>query len=173
MLTLLLAFSCSHVHQPQRYVYRLHNRHALFNSDDMWSKGWLMFYSLIQALTFESINNLRVRNLNVQNSQQMHMAFQKCFAVQAINVRVTAPGHSPNTDGIHVTASKYVVIKHSTIGTGMLPCSWLLLIHAQQSCNRRWFLKHCTYWEFCQFQKLNLSAHPLTWDLWCLYSTIC
>lgn len=70
------------------------------------------------ALTFESINNLRVRDLNVQNSQQMHMTFQKCFAVQAINVTVTSPGHSPNTDGIHVTASKYVVIKHSTIATG-------------------------------------------------------
>ena len=52
----------------------------------------------------------------------MHMTFQKCFVAQAINVRVTSPEHSPNTDAIHVTASKYVVIEHNTIGTGMLPC---------------------------------------------------
>lgn len=93
------------------------------NGEEWWNKSCKInksnpCTSAPTALTFESINNLRVRNLNVQNSQQMHMAFQKCFAVQAINVRVTAPGHSPNTDGIHVTASKYVVIKHSTIGTG-------------------------------------------------------
>ncbi|KAH9301996.1 hypothetical protein KI387_013579, partial [Taxus chinensis] len=70
------------------------------------------------AVTFDSINNLRVRNLQVTNSQQMHVAFQKCFAVQAKNLRVTAPEHSPNTDGIHVTASKNVAIKNSIIGTG-------------------------------------------------------
>ncbi|GLJ21930.1 hypothetical protein SUGI_0410600 [Cryptomeria japonica] len=70
------------------------------------------------AVTFESINNLRVKNLEVKNSQQIQVAFQKCFSVQARKLRVTAPEHSPNTDGIHITASKDVVIKDSIIGTG-------------------------------------------------------
>eukprot|EP01018_Ginkgo_biloba_P018147 Gb_12008 [translate_table: standard] len=70
------------------------------------------------ALRFESSNNLRVRNLMVKNGQQMHMTFRLCIGVEADHLEVTAPGHSPNTDGIHISASKYVAIKNSIIGTG-------------------------------------------------------
>lgn len=70
------------------------------------------------AVTFESNNDLLVRNLNVKNSQQIHISFKNCFGVEASNLVVTAPEHSPNTDGIHITASTFVVVQNSVIGTG-------------------------------------------------------
>lgn len=54
----------------------------------------------------------------VLNSQQMHMAFKSCDRVAASHLRVLAPGSSPNTDGIHISASTRVQIKNSVIGTG-------------------------------------------------------
>lgn len=54
----------------------------------------------------------------VLNSQQMHMAFTSCDRVAASHLRVLAPGSSPNTDGIHISASTRVQIKNSVIGTG-------------------------------------------------------
>ncbi|KAI8544344.1 hypothetical protein RHMOL_Rhmol08G0289300 [Rhododendron molle] len=70
------------------------------------------------ALIFHRCKNLKVRNLMVLNSQQMHMAFKSCDRVAASHLRVLAPGSSPNTDGIHISASTRVQIKNSVIGTG-------------------------------------------------------
>lgn len=50
----------------------------------------------------------------------MHLVFEKCFNVRASNLRVIAPGNSPNTDGIHVTGTQNIVISNSIIGTGNL-----------------------------------------------------
>ncbi|RVW46924.1 Polygalacturonase [Vitis vinifera] len=55
------------------------------------------------ALTFYNCKNLVVKNLKIENAQQMHVSFEKCVGVQASGLTVTAPGDSPNTDGIHVT----------------------------------------------------------------------
>lgn len=70
------------------------------------------------AVTFDSNNYLVVRNLIVKNSQQIHITFKNCVVVEASNLQVTAPEHSPNTDGIHISASTYVVVTNSIIGTG-------------------------------------------------------
>lgn len=70
------------------------------------------------AVTFDSNNYLVVRNLIVMNSQQIHITFKNCVVVEASNLEVTAPEHSPNTDGIHISASTYVVVTNSIIGTG-------------------------------------------------------
>lgn len=59
-----------------------------------------------------------MKNLTVENSQQMHINLRKCVGVVADHPKVLAPGHSPNTDGIHVSASKDVVIRNTIIGTG-------------------------------------------------------
>lgn len=48
----------------------------------------------------------------------MHVRIERCVNVQAYNVMLTAPEKSPNTDGIHVTASQNVQIISSTIRTG-------------------------------------------------------
>lgn len=58
-------------------------------------------------------------NLTVENSQQMHIKLRRCVGVVADHLKVLAPGHSPNTDGIHLSASKDVVIRNAIIGTGI------------------------------------------------------
>ncbi|KAL0415329.1 UNVERIFIED_CONTAM: putative polygalacturonase [Sesamum latifolium] len=46
------------------------------------------------------------------------MAFSHCTRVAASHVTVMAPAHSPNTDGIHISASTRVDLKDITIITG-------------------------------------------------------
>ncbi|EEF44630.1 polygalacturonase QRT2 [Ricinus communis] len=70
------------------------------------------------AVTFSDCKNLIVANLWFQNAQQMHLTFQKCKNVRALNLIVTAPGKSPNTDGIHVTSTQNIRIRNCVIRTG-------------------------------------------------------
>lgn len=70
------------------------------------------------AVTFNRCNNLVVKNLNIQDAQQIHVIFQNCINVQASCLTVTAPEDSPNTDGIHVTNTQNITISSSVIGTG-------------------------------------------------------
>ncbi|KAK3423030.1 hypothetical protein EUGRSUZ_G03373 [Eucalyptus grandis] len=70
------------------------------------------------AMTFYECKNLRVADLIIQNAQQMHLLFQKCVNVIALNLLVSAPEKSPNTDGIHVTGTQNILIKNCVIRTG-------------------------------------------------------
>ncbi|KAG8489327.1 hypothetical protein CXB51_017418 [Gossypium anomalum] len=70
------------------------------------------------AVTFNECNNLIVASLLIKNAQQMHLSFRKCVNVKAFNLLVKAPGHSPNTDGIHVTETQNININNCVIGTG-------------------------------------------------------
>ncbi|KAG6468977.1 hypothetical protein ZIOFF_073672 [Zingiber officinale] len=72
----------------------------------------------VQALFFKSCKNLVVENLNVKDSQQIQVNIMRCRNVKVSNLNVSAPDLSPNTDGIHVTNSRNVLIKDSIIGTG-------------------------------------------------------
>lgn len=79
----------------------------------------------MQAVTFNECTNLRVSSLRIKDAQQMHVIFQKCVNVKAFNLLVTAPGNSPNTDGIHVTGTQNIYINNCVIGTGIYiytPC---------------------------------------------------
>ncbi|KAL3625538.1 Polygalacturonase 1 [Castilleja foliolosa] len=70
------------------------------------------------ALTFYKCIDLVVQNLKIKNAQQMQLSFQRCKNVQASKLVVSAPDESPNTDGIHVTATQNIHISSCTIGTG-------------------------------------------------------
>lgn len=70
------------------------------------------------AITFHRCNNLKVQDLTILNSQQIHMAFTNCYDVKASGLKVMAPQNSPNTDGIHISSSKHVQVIDSEIGTG-------------------------------------------------------
>ncbi|KAM5552354.1 polygalacturonase [Rosa sericea] len=70
------------------------------------------------AVTFNQCNNLEVANLRFQNAQRMHLSFQKCALVKVLNLIITAPGNSPNTDGIHVTETQDIRINSCRIRTG-------------------------------------------------------
>ncbi|KAI3716279.1 hypothetical protein L6452_23507 [Arctium lappa] len=70
------------------------------------------------AITFHRCNNLVVKNLMIVNGQQMQIAFTTCDGVAVSRLGVFAPAGSPNTDGIHISASTNVEVKDSTIRTG-------------------------------------------------------
>ncbi|KAF9675581.1 hypothetical protein SADUNF_Sadunf09G0047000 [Salix dunnii] len=70
------------------------------------------------AVTFLESKSLIVANLRFQNAQQMHLSFQNCVNVRALNLMVIAPGTSPNTDGIHVTGTQNIRIRKCVIRTG-------------------------------------------------------
>ncbi|KAI4328279.1 hypothetical protein L6164_020646 [Bauhinia variegata] len=70
------------------------------------------------ALTIESSTAIRVKGITIQNSQQMNFVISRCDTVRINGVKVSSPGDSPNTDGIHITASTNVVIQDTRIGTG-------------------------------------------------------
>ncbi|KAK2974380.1 hypothetical protein RJ640_021236 [Escallonia rubra] len=70
------------------------------------------------AMTFHRCKDLRVRNLMMVNSQQMHIVFSHCIRVAVSRLRVLAPAESPNTDGIHISASTRVEVRNSIIRTG-------------------------------------------------------
>lgn len=70
------------------------------------------------ALTFCKCQDLIVEDLAIENAQQIHVSFQDSVNVKVYGLKVTAPEHSPNTDGIHVTNTQNILISNSVIGTG-------------------------------------------------------
>ncbi|KAK7335979.1 hypothetical protein VNO80_28153 [Phaseolus coccineus] len=70
------------------------------------------------ALTFHRCKDLKIRNLMLINSQQMHLSFTNCMRVVASHLKVLAPAFSPNTDGIHISATKGVQVRDTVIRTG-------------------------------------------------------
>ncbi|XP_022991643.1 probable polygalacturonase At1g80170 [Cucurbita maxima] len=70
------------------------------------------------AITFHKCKNVKIHHLLVIDSQQMHVSFTNCLRVVASNLKVIAPAFSPNTDGIHISASKGVTVKNSVVSTG-------------------------------------------------------
>ncbi|XP_070665800.1 polygalacturonase-like isoform X6 [Malus domestica] len=70
-----------------------------------------------KTLTFYKSKNLMVRNLTIQDGQQIHVSFQKCMNVEVSNLSITAPPKSPNTDGIHVTDTQNILITSCVIAT--------------------------------------------------------
>nr|BAJ53238.1 JHL06P13.19 [Jatropha curcas] len=70
------------------------------------------------AITFHKCKNLKVRNLSVVHGQQMHISFTNCIRVMAFHLVVISPSFSPNTDGIHISASRGVEVRDSIVRTG-------------------------------------------------------
>ncbi|XP_073108138.1 polygalacturonase-like isoform X2 [Elaeis guineensis] len=70
------------------------------------------------ALTFYSCDKLTVENLNIKDSQQIHVSFERSTNVDVSSLTITAPESSPNTDGIHVTETKNIRVTNCVIGTG-------------------------------------------------------
>ncbi|OEL33054.1 Polygalacturonase [Dichanthelium oligosanthes] len=70
------------------------------------------------ALSFHYCTSLRVQDLKILNSQQIHMSIEDCTDVQLTGLSITASGTSPNTDGIHITRSKDVQVTNCKIKTG-------------------------------------------------------
>ncbi|KAG8369911.1 hypothetical protein BUALT_Bualt14G0062600 [Buddleja alternifolia] len=71
-----------------------------------------------RSLAFYNSKNIIVNGLTSLNSQTFHVLFDRCQNAKIVNMKITAPGNSPNTDGIHLERSSGVSIMNSHIGTG-------------------------------------------------------
>ncbi|KAK4725965.1 hypothetical protein R3W88_030882 [Solanum pinnatisectum] len=70
------------------------------------------------TLGFSNSNNVSITGLTSLNSQMFHIVINGCKNVKLQGVKVSAPGESPNTDGIHVQLSSDISILNSIISTG-------------------------------------------------------
>ncbi|XP_047325081.1 probable polygalacturonase At3g15720 [Impatiens glandulifera] len=70
------------------------------------------------ALRFSQCNNIEVRGLTHINPPRNHISINGCNNVKISNIKIIAPEHSPNTDGIDISSSTNIHIMNSIIGTG-------------------------------------------------------
>ncbi|KAI3687726.1 hypothetical protein L1987_81428 [Smallanthus sonchifolius] len=70
------------------------------------------------ALHFYKCPGLRLKDTTHINSPFLHISIVNCEDVDIGNLQITAPEHSPNTDGIDISASSHIHIHDSNIQTG-------------------------------------------------------
>lgn len=76
------------------------------------------FISTLQNVVFSFVNNASISGITSINSKYFHVLVFGCNDVTFDSVTISAPGDSPNTDGIHVAVSQNIIIQNSFIGTG-------------------------------------------------------
>ncbi|KAL6626844.1 hypothetical protein ACP70R_030570 [Stipagrostis hirtigluma subsp. patula] len=69
-------------------------------------------------LAFARCNNLSVQWIQLKDSAAKHITLLQCSQVYVYKVSITAPGDSPNTDGITMALSDHVYISTCSIQTG-------------------------------------------------------
>ncbi|XP_058096191.1 polygalacturonase-like [Magnolia sinica] len=79
---------------------------------------YLFFNGIVQSMKFIDITNAAIHDIHLLNSKSFHISLFWSQEVQVYNLTITAPGDSPNTDGIHVSSSMNINITSSTIGVG-------------------------------------------------------
>ncbi|KAF7047976.1 hypothetical protein CFC21_056809 [Triticum aestivum] len=71
-----------------------------------------------RSFTIYRSRNVVIQGLTSLNSAGIHVTVQASTGVAIVDTVVSAPGNSPNTDGIHVKQSSGVTIRNAVIGTG-------------------------------------------------------
>ncbi|KAL3633624.1 hypothetical protein CASFOL_022386 [Castilleja foliolosa] len=69
-------------------------------------------------LNFEKVSNLRVEDITLKNSKMFHMKIVDSQHVTVQHVHISAPGNSPNTDGVHIGRAYDIRIINSFIASG-------------------------------------------------------
>ncbi|XP_073035032.1 polygalacturonase-like [Primulina eburnea] len=69
-------------------------------------------------LSFNFITNSTIRDVTTKDSKNFHVNVIGCYNVTFLRFTISAPGDSPNTDGIHIARSKLVNVTDSVIKTG-------------------------------------------------------
>ncbi|KAJ4844966.1 hypothetical protein Tsubulata_011697 [Turnera subulata] len=73
---------------------------------------------LVTSLKFSGVSNGEISDITVIDSKAFHIGFHGSSNIVVQNITITAPGDSPNTDGIHVSHSTNISITSSKIGVG-------------------------------------------------------
>ncbi|KAG9440429.1 hypothetical protein H6P81_020594 [Aristolochia fimbriata] len=74
--------------------------------------------TLPSSFRFGYVTNGVIEGISSINSKYFHMVIDNCRGLSVNGVKISAPGDSPNTDGIHIGRSSGVRISGSVIGTG-------------------------------------------------------
>lgn len=71
-----------------------------------------------QTMRFDFVTNSNVHHLKSINSKNVHFNIFGCKNMNISHLRLSCPGDSPNTDGIHLAKSTNIKIENCVIGTG-------------------------------------------------------
>ncbi|WZZ02290.1 probable polygalacturonase At3g15720 [Brassica rapa] len=69
-------------------------------------------------LHFKGCNNLEINGITSFDSPRNHISIRDCRQVKITQIKLIAPGDSPNTDGIDISTSTNVEIYDTIVGTG-------------------------------------------------------
>nr|GMD72924.1 exopolygalacturonase clone GBGE184-like [Ipomoea batatas] len=70
------------------------------------------------SLVFQGVRNSALHHLNFVNSKGFHLKITDSSGINVSHLRITAPGNSPNTDGIHISETTNIKVTNSVIQTG-------------------------------------------------------
>ncbi|VYS48202.1 unnamed protein product [Arabidopsis thaliana] len=73
---------------------------------------------LAMTMGFAFVNNSRIKDITSLNSKMGHFNFFSVHRFNITGVTITAPGDSPNTDGIKMGSCSNIHISNTNIGTG-------------------------------------------------------
>jgi len=77
---------------------------------------WCFLFS--QSMTFDFVTNGTIHHLRSFNSKGAHFKLFGCENMIFTKIKISAPGDSPNTDGIKIGKSNGITIESVGIGTG-------------------------------------------------------
>ena len=72
----------------------------------------------MQSIYFNKVNNGIIQNIKSVNPKGFHIFVTNSANIRLRLLKLSAPGTSPNTDGIHVSFSSNVKISKSSVETG-------------------------------------------------------
>ncbi|CAL0315085.1 unnamed protein product [Lupinus luteus] len=89
-------------------VYNVRNYHPIADGKNDDTK----------AMGIAFVNNSNINGISSINSQNAHITMYMCENITLTQLTITAPGHSPNTDGIKMARSQGIYINNVHIATG-------------------------------------------------------
>lgn len=72
----------------------------------------------MQAVTLNRCNGFKLKDYKSINPARSHITLTNCIKGIITNLKLIAPGESPNTDGIDISSSKEIQVRDSIIATG-------------------------------------------------------
>ena len=116
----------SHIHSIQanmpaskRPTVSTYNFSIKLTSNSATKSSWRkVLFFLLQQLHFKGCNNLEINGITSFDSPRNHISIRDCRQVKITQIKLIAPGDSPNTDGIDISTSTDVEIYDTIVGTG-------------------------------------------------------